>query len=277
MKTFQKKSIIAGIFIFFLTFFISAQSFILENPPIDKTRFEFRYLRPFFEGSSELSFLSGVYDFSVSIPVGSKMNIIGSIPFVIMGGDWLGTETQSGIGNIYIGLGHRLKSTTEKGMTLSFGAFLPTTPDDKYSVPLLGVSTNYIELQKYFFNALTIHGNVAYHRRHSNGLMYDLEFGPYLMIPTKGEGGEMELFLHYGLSCGYRMKDFVLKAEFAGIGIITEKIDDFSDRFFHALTFGVLWYHGSIRPGIFYKLYLNKDLRDSVSGVLGIKLEVVLK
>ncbi len=275
MKTFQKKSIIAGIFIFFLTFFISAQSFILENPSTDKTSFGFRYLRPFFEGSSELSFLSGVYDFSVSIPVGSKMNIVGSIPFVTMGGEL--TETESGIGNIYIGVQHRMKSTVGKGMTLSFGAFLPTTSEDKQWAAMFGILTNYVELQKYFPNLLIIHGNVAYRFSQSNGLMYGLEIGPYLMIPTKGEGSEMELFLHYGLSCGYRMKDFVLRAEFAGIGIITEKDIDFSDRFFHALTFGVLWYHGSIRPGIFYKLYLNKDLSDSVSGVLGIKLEVVLK
>ena len=275
MKTFQKKSIIAGIFIFFLTFFISAQSFILENPPIDKTRFEFRYLRPFFEGSSDLSFLSGVYDFSVSIPVGSKMNFVGSIPFVIMGGEEI--ETESGIGNIYIGLQHRLKSTAEKGVTLSFGAFLPTTPDDKYSVPFLGAITNYIELQKYFFNAMTIHGNAAYHRRHSNGLMYDLEIGPYLMVPTKGEEIEAELFLHYGISCGYRITDFILKAEFAGIGIITEEDYDFGDRFFHELVFGVLWDHGFIRPGIFYKLYLNKEWSESFHGVLGIKFQVMLK
>ena len=275
MKMFHKKSIIAGIFIFQLTFLVSAQSFILENPPIDKTRFRLRYLRPFYKGGSDLSFLSGVYDLSVSIPVGSKMNIVGSIPFVTMGNE--GIETESGIGNIYIGLQHRLKSTAEKGMTLSFGAFLSTTSEDKYSVPLLGMSTNYFELQKYFSNLLAIYGNVAYHRHQSNGLMYGLEIGPYLMIPTKGEGSEMELFLHYGLSCGYRIKDFVLKAEFAGVGIVTEDIDNLGDRFVHSLTFGVLWGRGSIKPGIFYKLYLNKELSESINGVLGIKVEVVLK
>lgn len=278
MKTFQKKSIIAGIFIFLLTCLVSAQSFILENPPIDKTRFGLRYLRPFFDGSSDLSFLSGVYDLSVSTPVGSKMNIVGSIPFATIGGefgDWI--ESDSGFGNIYIGLQHRLKSTAEKGMTLSVGAFLPTASEDKYSVPLLGMLANNIEIYKYFPNILTIHGNAAYYRSQSKGFMYGLEIGPNIMIPTKGEDTEVELLVHYGLSCGYRTKDFVLKAEFAGVGNITAEDGDFSDRFLHAFTFGLLWDRGSIRPGIFYKIYLDKDWSDVVSGVLGIKLEIVLK
>lgn len=275
MKTFPKKLVISGIFVFLLTFMVSAQSFLLENPPTDKTRFEFRYLRPFFEGSSDLSFLSGVYDLSVSIPVSSKLNVVGSLPFVTM--DMKGGESESSIGNIYIGLQNRLKSTAEKGMTVSLGAFLPTASEDKYSAPVIGVYTHYYALQKYLPNLLAFNVNVAYHRRHSNGLMYGLELGPYLMIPTKGEDSEMELYLHYGLSFGFRINDFVLKAEFAGIGIVTEKFDDFGDRFVHAITFGALWNRGSIRPGIFYKLYLKKRMSDLIDGVLGIKVEVVLK
>ncbi len=275
MKTFRKKLVCSGIVIFLLTFMVSAQSFLLENPPTDKTRFEFRYLRPFFEGSSDLSFLSGVYDLSVCIPVSSKLNVVSSLPFVTMGIE--GIKTESSIGNIYIGLQHRLKSTAEKGMTVSLGAFLPTTSEDKYLAMILGVDTNYYEFQKYLSNILTFHGNVAYHRRQSNGLMYGLELGPYLMIPTKGEDPEMELFLHYGLSFGFRINDFVLKAEFAGIGIVTEEVDDFGDRFVHDITFGALWNRGAIRPGIFYKLYLKKEMSDMIDGVLGIKVEIVLK
>ncbi len=79
----------------------------------------------------------------------------------------------------------------------------------------------------------------------------------YLIIPKKDEGDDIELFLHYGLYCGYRIKDFVLKAEFAGIGIITEKSEDIGERFYHSFAFGVLWGRGPIRPGIFYKLYIG--------------------
>ncbi|UCH98170.1 MAG: transporter [Candidatus Aminicenantes bacterium] len=274
MKMFRMKSVAAGIFIFLLPFIVSAQWFLLQDSPTDKTKLGFRYLRPDFKGDVSLSFLSGVYDLSVSIPTGSRLNIVGVFPFASMGVE--GDESESGIGNIYIGLQHRLKSTVEKGISLSLGVFLPTMSEDKLAVCLIGIFTNYYEFQKYMPNVLTIYGNLAYHHIKSEGLMLGLEIGPKLAIPTKN-GGDAELYAHYGLSGGYRTGGIAFKAELAGIAVITEEVDDFGDRFIHSLAFGLQWVRGSIRPGIFYKIYLKEEMKDIVSGVLGIKLDVLLK
>ncbi len=274
MKVYGMKLVMAGIFVLFLAVIVSAQSFILQDPPVDKTRFSFQYLRPDFKGDDSLSFFSGAYDLTVSIPVGSQLNIVGALPFATLGVE---DETESGIGNIYLGLRHRLKSTAEKGLSLSLGVFLPTMPEDKWSVFLMGVYSNYYEFQKYMPNVLTVYGNVAYHHIKSEGLMLGMEIGPKLAIPTKDSEGDTELFLHYGLSAGFRTGGVAFKAELAGIGIITEEADNFGDRFVHMLAFGVQWVRGSIRPGIFYKIYLKEELRDIVSGVIGIKLDVILQ
>jgi len=275
MKMIRMKSVIAGIFIFLLPFVVSAQSFLLQDVPADETKLGFRYLRPDFKEGDGLTFLSGVYDFSVSIPVGSKVNIVGSLPFGVIGVE--GVDTESGIGNIYVGLQHRLNSTAEKGLSASLGIFLPTMPEDKFSVFLIGVYSNYFEFQKFFPNTLTVYGNLAYHRIKSNGWMFNLEIGPNIMIATGDNDADTEVLIHYGLSGGYRVHDVAFKAELAGMAILTEDVDEFGDRFAHMLAFGVQWTRGPVRPGIFYKIYLKEELRDVVSGVIGIKLDVVLK
>jgi len=280
MKTFRIKLAIVGIFIFLLPLMVLGQSFLLQDLPTDKKKLGFRYLRPDFKGDDGLSFLSGVYDFSVSIPVGSNMNFEASLPFVTIGSSGCngGTcnDTESSIGNIYIGVRHRLKSTAEKGTSIALGVFLPTTPEDKFSTVMMGWYADYYEFQKFFPNTLTIYGNVSHHLIKENGLMFNMEIGPNLSIPSGDNDGETELFAHYGLSAGYRTHGIVFKVELAGLAIVTEEAEHFGDRFTHFLVFGVQWNRGSIRPGLFYKLYLNEGWRESLNGVFGIKLDVIL-
>jgi hypothetical protein len=273
IKMSRMKSVMAGIFIFLLPFIVSGQMFFFQDLPVDKTKLGFRYLRPDFKDVEGLSILSGVYDFSVSIPVSPKLNIVGSVPFAAIGAD--DTETESSIGNIYVGLQHRLNSGAEKFFSASLGVFLPTAPEDKPGPMFMGIFTNYYELQKYFPNVLTISGNVAYHRIKSNDFIFGVELGPNIFIPTKDDG-ETEVYIHYGLTAGYRFNTVDLKAELVGIGIITEDVDEFGDRFINDLAFGVHWNRGAFRPGVFYKISLKKDIRDFVRGAFGIKLDVIL-
>lgn len=275
MKTFRMKPVTAGIFIFLLPLIVSAQGFLLKDLPVDKTTLGFRFLHPSFKNVEGLSLFTGAYDFSVRIPMGSKLNIVGSLPFASISGDEI--ESESGLGNIYVGLQYRLGSSAEKGFNLSMGAFLPTAPDDKPSAAVTGLYSNYLQLGKFLPNLLTITGNLGYHRIHSNGWMFGLELGPDILIPTKDEGGEEELFIHYGLSAGYRINAFDIKVEWAGIGIITEDAEDFGDRFVNMLAFGVVWNGSTIRPGIFYNIYLKKELRELVRGVIGIRVDVMLR
>lgn len=141
---------------------------------------------------------------------------------------------------------------------------------------IMGLVTNYYKLPQYLPNALTIYGDISHHIFTANGWLLNAELGSYFMIPTKG-GGDSELFIHYGLSGGYRVNPVDFNVEFSGIGILTEEADEFEDRFVHMLGFGVQWNRGWIRPGIFYRLYLKKSMSDYINGVIGIKLQIDLK
>jgi hypothetical protein len=276
MKMFQMKSIIAGIFVFLLTFTVFGQTFLMENIPSIRTRLGFRYLRPEFKDGADLSTLSGVYDFSLSIRIGPRLNLVGSLPLSIVNID--GAENEGSIGNIYVGLQSRLKSSRQNVFSLSMGVFLPSMSEDNYSTSFVGIYSDYYEVQKFFPKLLTLYGNLAYHRIKPYGFLFGFEVGPNIMIPTENDDGEeTEVYIHYGLSCGYRFDYIDIRAEFTGLGIVTEKLDDPGDRFIHALSFGILWNRSFLRPGVFYKIYFKKDMRDFISGVFGIRLDIMLR
>ena len=226
-------------------------------------------MRPVFKRDADLSTLSGVYDFSLNIPLSETLNIVGSVPYVTFAfGD---NDAESGVGNIYIGLQTRSGIKNKKGSVGSFGLFLPTADEE---VGFFGFVTDFYDGHKYASDLLTIYGNFAYYNLSSQGARFGLEIGPNLMIPTKGEGRDTELFMHYGLTAGFQRKTFVLFTELVGLVIISEDVDEFSDRFVHSIVLGGTYIRNVISPGVFYKLYLKEDFSDIIEGVLGIKINI---
>jgi hypothetical protein len=285
LKKNVSKSVITGIIIFLLPLIAAAEWFILEDLPGEKTKLSLRFLHPNFKEPGNLTFFSGIYDFSIRKPLGDKLNIIGTLPFSTMRA---GGESESGIGNIYMGIQYSLKSTAETKAHVSLGVFLPTVAKDKSSIGIMGVFSDYCHFPKYLTESVTIYGNAAYHRILSSEFMLGLEVGPYVIISTSSDNDDYEgdielyddkaeLFLHYGISGGYLSKYVTLTAEFAGVMIVTEKVDDFSDRVFNVIAVGAQWNRGSIRPGIFYKFFMETYMKEIMNGVLGIKVDIILK
>lgn len=274
MKIRLSKIALIGMFICLLFNTASAQTFILQSLPEDKPKLGFRFLRPDFDWDVDMSLLSGIYELSFNVPVSSSINLIGSLPFTYVSVE--DEDSESGIGNIFFGMQHRLTKSTQYNSNLAVGLFLPTTPDDKFTLLFINAYTNFHEFPKYTPDILTIYGNFAFRGVRSSGLLFGFEIGPYLYIPTEDDGLDTEFFLHYGLSGGFQVSDFAVLAELIGTVIITEDVDVFSDRFVHSISFGGQWMGSMMRPGIFYKLYLKEELKDWVKGVLGIKLDICL-
>jgi len=274
----MKKSIIQTVIVIIIIGLlftsVSAQNLLFQTMPKDKSQLGLRFMRPNFDGDDDLSILSGAYDLYCNIPVSPKINLVGSLPYTIFSAK--GEDSKSGIGNIYVGIQTKQMSESGNNSNLSMGIFLPTATDD-FSPMVLGVYSNYYEIQKYFPDMLTIYGNFAYFRNQSSEAIFGIEIGPNLFIPTEDNGfDDAELFAHYGISCGFKMTNVTLSAELAGLAFISEDIDNFEDRFIHSLAFGAQLTGSHVRPGIFYGIYLKEDFRDVVDGVLGIKFDVSL-
>ena len=270
MKKSNFKTFAAGIFFSLLINCVTAQTYLFQGLPQPKPQLSLRFMHPDFKYGSDLSTLSGIYDLSVNIPISQKLNLVASFPYMTFK---VNENSESGVGNIFMGLQTYRELSKGASSVGSFGLYLPTAGED-YS-GLLGAFTHYIGYPKYVNDLLTFYGNYAYVSRTPKGFRLGLEIGPNIVIPID-DGGDTEVLAHYGFTFGFQDENFAVLSELMGLVIITEEADDFGDRFLHSLDFGFTYLRYSVKPGIFYKLYLKEDFSDMVEGVLGIKVDVAI-
>ncbi|MFZ0453189.1 MAG: hypothetical protein WAM24_05510 [Ignavibacteriaceae bacterium] len=269
------KTLMVHMILFVSVSMLSAQTLNLQNIPNDKMQFGISYNKAFYStaySDYKMSTLSGVYQLNANIPISSKLNIIGDIPYVITNFelnfvDFSQSFSENGIGNIFIGLQTNSKLVNNKKSIFTFGLYLPTCSENG---AVWGLLADDYFFPKYYPNSFSIYFNYAYHKIDTQGLNYGLELGPDLLIPTKSSSNETELLIHYGVVGGYQIDKLLLNLEFLGFGIITEHTDNIGDRFINMVNIGAQWKGSTITPKIFYKIYLRDEIRHTVDGVLGL-------
>ena len=276
MKNLFIKTSSALIIVGVLYQFSSAQQFLFQTQPKDKSQFGIRFLKPNFEDDLDFTTFSGTYDLYANIPLGKNFNLMFSLPYSTYADD---EESESEVGDIYLGLQSRKISGRNTNSTYSLGIFLPTASEDDFTANFISMLANYYQVERYLPNTLTIYGNYAHQIKQASGALFSFEIGPTLLFPTdqdEGEDRETELMMHYGLSAGFQFGKLAILGELVGLAFITEDVDDFSDRFIHTLTFGAQGTGRVINPGLFYSIYLKDEFREFVDGILGIKVDVTL-
>lgn len=244
--------------------------------PNESNQFAFSFEKPFYDGDDKSSILTGSYQLYCNVPISSKFNILGIIPFINVGIDvnniyYADDYNENGVGNIFIGLQTRPEFSDIGGSSISFGLFLPTADED---VSIYGALSNYYSIIRYIPNYLGIYSNFAFYKLSDDGLNYGIEIGPDILIPTEGEGNESELLIHYAAGAGFRKDIFELNAEFLGIGIVTDDDDDLNERLIHQFSIGTLLHFENVSPKLFYRFYINDNFEKIVDGVLGLGITV---
>ena len=256
---------------------LSAQTLNLQTIPSDKMQFGFSFNKEFYSNNSlNMSTLSGVYQLNFSIPISSKLNIIGDIPYVITNYEinfgYFGSSrySENGFGNIFIGL-QKNPGLMENKFIFTFGVYLPTASED---ASFYGLNADGYFFLKYVPNSISLYSNFAYHKINVEGINYGLEIGPDFLIPTKKGNPKSEFYIHYGLIGGYQINRLLINFEFLGYGILSEEVKNFGDRFLNMFNIGAQWKENNVTPRIFYKLYLKDVVSDYINGVLGIGITV---
>jgi hypothetical protein len=277
------KNLIINRFRIFLISLISlsinfSQTLNLQTSPNDDNQFGLTFDKAFYSSDNNYSLFTGVFQLSANMPISDYLNVISSVPFINMSyeNDYaFGSYeySENGFGNIFIGLQTNSDFADNSRTILSFGVFIPTSEE---KIAHRGVQINYYDLQKYLPNTLGLYFNFALQKLTGNGFNFGFEVGPNVIIPTQGEGRETELLLHYGLNFGYQIEKLMLNAEFLGMGLVTEDVDNFEDRLIHQLVFGSQWNGGVVTPKVYYRIYLKDKLRDFIDGVLGLSINVSL-
>lgn len=284
IKMQQKRLIMKGIigvmFFVFLPLFVSAQWFMMQEWPENKTRITLKFLRPNLDEKyydyyqKHLSLFSGIYDLSINLPVyksKGRLNFEASFPIAV---NSLENETMRG--NLYLGFQWK-HSRKKNNSIISFGAYLPTGTDNRWPTFFIALSADNIAFPKYQGKMWAFTANyLSYAKLGKFELGY--EMGPGMAI---GDEGYIEpiLYLHYGFYGAFRTGDFTFRAELAGFLVVAGAASDEDTSIesnSNSIAIGVRYGRGVIRPAIFYMRSLNKIVRHDVKDVLGFQLQFLL-
>jgi hypothetical protein len=275
MRNVNLKKIIFFLIMFAAIDILSAQTLDFQTIPNNRMQFSFSFKKTFYSTNRDMSTFSGVYQLNANIPVSSKLNIIGNIPYINTSFDIdypFGhySYSRSGLGNIFLGLQTKPQIMESRRSTFTFGLFLPTASE---TASLNGALSDYYYFSKYIPNSLGFHFNYAYHYIPAEGFNYGLEIGPNLLIATESNS-ETEFLMHYGITGGYQINKLLFNIEVIGVVIVSEDIGNLGDRFVNMINIGMEWRENTVAPKIFYKYYLRDDINRTVDGVLGIGVNV---
>ena len=257
---------------------LSAQTLDFQTIPNNKKQFGFSFKKAFYSTNRNTTTLSGVYELSANIPLSSKLNIIGNIPYIntsydIDYGFGQYSYSESFLGNIFIGLQTKPQIMENRISSFTFGLLLPTTSE---RAALSGALSDYYYYPTYFQSRIGLYFNYAYHYINTEGLNYGLELGPNLLVATEINSAT-ELFVHYGITGGYQINKLLLNVEVIGFASITSDVKNFDDRFINMFNIGAHWMGKTLTPIIFYKVYLRNEIRHNIDGVLSLGVNVLIE
>lgn len=236
------------------------------------------FLKPFFKESG-YQFLSGAVFFSGGGPIAKIVRVDAELPLVRAGltAGALPAESSLRLGNPYVGVQiHR------DGGPLSgyFGLRLPLTSDLETSAAELamgvGVLSDPDRLEAFLPNVLTVRGGAELRSVSSGGLLIGAKLGPSLLVPTKGEGADPEVFADYGVQGGYQGSAVRATVGVTGRLLATESGLSFSERTNHVVTGMVELRRGKVRPSVLIRVPVDPSVRETHRFTIGFGLAIVL-
>jgi hypothetical protein len=184
-------------------------------------------------------------------------------------------QSETAIGNPYIGL--EMESGDKKVLS-EFGIRIPLTSEKKYIAPSIGLISDYDRMEAFMSKCLSGQISVNFHLFDASGKAIRLRFGPDLWInTTSGESADKtEIFLHYSAQAGYEGNCFTFLAGATGKCLLSEDNLTLAERTFHQLGFEVNAAAGRFRPGIHYRIPLDKKVSETLNNVCGFNCSVRL-
>jgi hypothetical protein len=178
------------------------------------------------------------------------------------------------IGNPFLGVA----SSTASSFIGEFGVRLPVASVstlERGFAQFVGVIGDFMDLEAYGEDLLTIRGTAGYRFRSPNHFGLRAAVRPSFVVPVGSNSGDSELFLDYGLQGGYETERASFGIVFNGRALVTESGGNIGDRTVHELGLGGSMTFGRFRPGAILRLPLDSDLSQALNYSVGVRLEVV--
>ncbi len=257
---------------------VLAFSDLFQVPPGDGASVGVRFIRPSRNTYPDLEFLSGIFDFSASVPLSDRMSLLVEMPY--MSTSVKGFDRHSAYGNPSVAL--RKVETLSNGTNVAiFGVALPLAEGDgfwpqsqeawlRYSAG----AANYHQIYKYAEDRLTPYFTLSMDRQHEGGLFHAIEVGAMALIYTGTGNSDTDSYLRYACSAGVRTAAYELRGGVLGVLPLNVGSEDFLSEFWHDVMFKGTILSRGFRPSVFFRLPLSQPVKNSVDSSLGVQLEL---
>jgi hypothetical protein len=238
------------------------------------------YLRPAFKNNTtpELTVQTFTLSGRIQLPSGDILKI--ELPYAMATRDdytisnfgfnyTIPGFSSKSVGNLYTGIEFRSEESTS---SLDLGLRLPMT-SDKEIAPLMAISTDVDRYEAFVPNLLAMNALYNYTTKSTDVFGFHFRFGPTLWVNTKSNSGgdKTEVLLAYSLQGGIHTETFDCMAGYSGRMILTGD-GDLSKRTFHQLGILASARISSFHPGLYYRVPLDENLKEMISGVFGVSL-----
>lgn len=241
--------------------------------PIDRRPFlKLEMLHPSLKAGSDvdISALSGAVFMTGGFRLGQRAMFIAELPFARSSVSFAGTSSSNtAFGNPYIGL--QLGSASKsRGFVGELGVRPPFIGDDDFDAALLGISSDLDRLEAFVNDVTSISAAGNFYSRMSAAATR-LRLGVTHQLHGSSSG-EDETFLDYGAHASYDADRLRFGGAVTGRYILTES-GAFGERSVHHIAGSASMAFDQLRPGIFVRVPIDKDVRESVSAIYGLTLE----
>ncbi len=229
-------------------------------------------LRPSFHGGGT-STLTTINEVGIRWGIG-RVVLVGELPFVNAKADAVSSGALV-IGNPFVGVA----SSTASSWIGEFGLRVPlasVSTVERAFASFVGVIGDFMDLEAYAEDLLTIRGTVGYRHRSPTHYGLRVAFRPTYVVPVGNATGDSELFLDYGIQGGYESERASFGLVFNGRALVTESGGSLGDRTVHEMGLGGSMTFGRFRPGVIVRLPLDDGLSQALKYAVGVRLEVML-
>lgn len=242
-----------------------AQNIEMGLEPDDQSSFQLDYTRLLHE-NSDLSIVSGNYLLRYKNVVNERINLVAEGVFNHFSSNG---NSETSIGNIYLGTQFKFNSDPDKNASLNLGVFIPIADEEAAS----GLFSNFYDFGRYLDKNMAVQAGFTRYQHFEGGLRLGFELASLLAIPTNGDFQDPEVYAKYGLSLMYKAEaGFFVISEILGVGVITEDSGSFDDRTDHTYAFGAGFDASAVSVAFSYKNFIDDMGFFDLDGVLGIQL-----
>ncbi|MGH7673644.1 MAG: hypothetical protein ACREMV_00100, partial [Gemmatimonadales bacterium] len=177
--------------------------------------------------------------------LGGTLRLVAELPFALVDDPVSGST----VGNPYLGV--RFGATGD-GAWGEFGLRAPLSSDEGEGAQaaLFGFLSDPARLEAFATNVTMLSGLAGYRSTSADGLVIEAGGGPAALIPT-GDGGDVELVLHFLLRAGWDEGAVRILGGFSGVTLLTENVGGVAERTIDQFTVTADIGRGAARPQLY--------------------------